>query len=241
MFWGRAIAKTTALVGGAMVLALSGAAHAGTVVASSGPSASQFPRGKKLADTDRITLKEGDSVTILDAKGTRVLTGPGTRVVGAPGTPNQAKFAMLTRQRSAVRARTGAIRGDQSSTVPSIWYVDVGRSGTMCLADASVVRLWRAESKGIANYSVAAPSGATVNVLFDDSVDVALWDTQQLPLASDTQYTIRGPGGVPESKVTFALIETVPQEPEELAAALIEKGCNAQLDILSAGMATPQG
>lgn len=243
MFSAKSIGKGAALAGAALAIAVSGIAEAGTVVASSGPSAAQFPRGKKLDDTDRITLKAGDTVTILDAKGTRVLTGPGTKVVGAPGVPNRMKYAMLTRQRSATRVRTGAIRGSEGlvATNPNIWNVDVTQSGKVCLADPSLVRLWRSTDQGVATYSVAAPSGSTINVLFDDGDMTAPWDTQLLPLEQDTQYIIRGPGGVPESKVTFVLLETVPQGPEELASLLIEKGCNEQLELLSSALAMPDG
>ncbi|MCP5397521.1 MAG: hypothetical protein H6918_12495 [Sphingomonadaceae bacterium] len=242
MFSAKTRMKAIALAGAAFGLGLAGAAQAGVVVASSGPSASQYPKGKKLDDNDRIVLKDGDSVTILDAKGTRVLTGPGTRVVGTRGAPNRTKFAMLTRQRSATRARTGAIRGTEGAlTNSNLWYVDTSISGTMCLADPSLVRLWRPTKEGVATYSITAPSGGTVNVLFDDGDTDAPWDTQLLPLSEDVEYTIRGPGGVPESKVSFALLESPPTEPEGLAAVLIEKGCTSQLDLLASAMAMPEG
>ena len=71
-------ARIPAVLTGIGVLALPGIAAAAIVVASSGPSARNFPAGKKLDDAASITLQAGDSVTVLDAKGTRVLRGAGT-------------------------------------------------------------------------------------------------------------------------------------------------------------------
>ena len=48
------------------------------VVRSSGPSATVYPQGKKLAVNAKVTLKPGDKLTVLDKAGTRVLAGPGS-------------------------------------------------------------------------------------------------------------------------------------------------------------------
>ena len=135
------------------------------------------------------------------------------------------------------------MRGGDGTTLTNsnIWNVDTSISGTMCLADPSLVRLWRPTKDGVATYSITAPSGGTVNVLFDEGDTDAPWDTQLLPLSEEVEYTIRGPGGVPESKVSFIVLETPPNEPEELAAVLIDKGCTSQLDLLASTLAMPQG
>ena len=62
MFSARHMAVAAALAGATIAIAAPEAAQAGTVVKSSGPSAAQYPVGKKLKDTDRITLKDGDSI-----------------------------------------------------------------------------------------------------------------------------------------------------------------------------------
>lgn len=240
MFSARHMAVAAALAGATIAIVAPDAARAGTVVKSSGPSAAEYPVGKKLKDTDRITLKEGDSITVLTAQGTRVISGAGTHVVGARGAASSAKFALLTRQKSARRVRTGAVRGGEgAATNPSIWNVDVTQSGTFCLADASIVRLWRPDKEGVATYSIAKPTGTTVNVLFDDGDADAPWDTNQMPLAADTEFTIRGPGGVPETRVNFAMIDfdADNSDAETLAETFIENGCMAQLELLSSSLA----
>ena len=218
------------------------AAQAGVVIASSGPSAAQFPKGKKLADTDRITLKAGDSVTILDAAGTRVLKGAGTHRVGARGEDKRSTFAVLTRQRAARQARTGAVRAGEGSgpiLAPNLWYVDVSKSGKFCVADPAGVQLWRPGTEGNATYEIATPSSPThMHVVFDEGATTAAWNAEQMPLADGASYAITGPGGSPKSNVTFTMLEAAPDDPENLAATLMDKGCEAQLDLLAAAMMT---
>ena len=218
------------------------AAQAGVVIASSGPSAGQFPKGKKLADTDRITLKDGDSVTILDAAGTRVLKGAGTYRVGARGEEKRSTFAVLTRQRAAQRARTGAVRAGEGSgpiLSPNLWYVDVSKSGNFCVADPAGVQLWRPGNEGNSTYEVASSSSPThMHVVFDEGSTTAPWNADQMPLADGAKFEIVGPGGSPKSTVTFTKLEAAPDDPESLATTLMEKGCEAQLDLLAAAMMT---
>lgn len=218
------------------------AAQAGVVIASSGPSAAQFPKGKKLADTDRITLKDGDSVTILDAAGTRVLSGAGTHRVGARGSDKRSTFAVLTRQRAAQRVRTGAVRAGETAgpiLSPNLWYVDVSKSGKVCVADPAAVQLWRPGTEGNSTYEIAsAQSPEHMHVLFEDGATTAPWSAGQLPLNEGATFAITGPGGSPRSDVTVTLLDAPPDDPEALAAALMEKGCQVQLDLLAATMMT---
>lgn len=221
---------------------LAAVASAGVVVSSSGPSASQFPAGKKLDDSSRITLKAGDKVTVLTANGTRVISGPGTHQVGAAGASKRSTFAVLTRQRSSQRVRTGAVRGtgtpDQPARNPSLWYVDVTRPGTVCVADPAALRLWRPAADSATTYVVSrsgAEATSHVHIAFASGAAEADWDDNQLPVAEGTAYTISGPG-VAQGELRFTMLETAPDDPEELAARLIEKGCAAQLDLLTTAL-----
>ena len=53
-------------------------------------------------------------------------------------------------------------------------------------------------------------------------------------------YVVAGTDGSP-SEITFRVLDTVPTAPEDLALKLIEKGCTAQLDVLSTAMTTADG
>lgn len=80
------------------------------VVSSSGPSASTYPAGKKLASDAKLALKAGDRVELLAADGVRTLTGPGTFNVGQP--PIRALGALLSSP--APRRTVGAVRGGRA-------------------------------------------------------------------------------------------------------------------------------
>lgn len=236
MCWVKSFTVGVALAG-AMLAA---SAQAGVVVSSSGPSASQFPAGKKLDDNSSITLRAGDTVTVLTAGGTRVIKGAGVHLVGATGESKRSTFAVLTRQRSATRVRTGAVRGTgpaegAAERSPNLWYVDVSRSGTMCIASAEAVRLWRPGGAAAAAYTLTG-GAQPVEVSFAENARDVAWDAAALPLADGAKYSIATADGVSTNVVNFVMLDAVPEEPEDLAARLIDKGCTDQLELLALAM-----
>jgi len=233
----RAIA---ALALGGAALALPVAAMAGVVVKSTGPSATKYPVGTKLDDNASITLKAGDVVTVLTAEGTRVIKGAGTFRVGDRPQVASDRFASLTRKRAATRVRTGAVRGDtdETATNPSLWYVDITRSGTICLYDLATVRLWRPGTEGTATYRILA-HGATetqAEVTFDDTVTVAALDPARLPIVEGGHYVITAPDGATSAELNFVLLAGEFEAPDALAEALIAKGCSVQLEALASSL-----
>lgn len=226
----------------AATLTSSGAALAAIVVASSGPSAKQFPAGRKLDDNQTITLQAGDSVTVLDARGTRVLRGAGTfKASDAAGQNRSSTFAALTRQRGSQRVRTGAVRNagpDGKLMSPNLWFVDLSKSGTICVVDGNPVHAWRADAAKTATYRVATTGGATSALSFGAGSMVAAWDVVATPIRDGSTFTITTEAGQPLGRYGFVVLPSQPASPEDTAAALIEKGCSAQLELLSASLAT---
>lgn len=217
------------------------AAQAGVVVASSGPSAKTYPVGKKLAPADKVVLQPGDTLTVLDEKGTRVFRGPATVSLAASATADRSSaFALLTRQRSAQRVRTGAVRDSLVGPVsrPNLWYVDVRQSGPMCLADPTEVRLWRPVSTGEGFYAIE-PVGAktTAKAAFGDGEMLTVWDLSRAPVTDGARYVVAGKDGS-SSEITFRVLDSVPATADELASALIAKGCTSQLEVLSSALTT---
>lgn len=215
-------------------------AMAGVVVSSSGPSAGQFPVGRQLGASDRITLRDGDTVTVLENGGTRVFRGAGVHALGQASSASRSRaFASLTTQRSAARARTGAVRtgGTTEVTNPSLWYVDVAAAGTICLPSADNVRLWRADTQAESSYAIApdGASEATSRVTFPAGEMLARWD-QTHPPAAGTSYRIGHGSNTGPVEVRFVFLAETPQEPEALASALIANGCLVQLNQMSSAM-----
>lgn len=239
--WVKSMSATAA---GAIALGTSGAALAAIVVASSGPSAAQFPAGKKVDDNQSITLRAGDSITILDQRGTRVLRGAGTFKPAEAGGANQSStFAALTRQRGSQRVRTGAVRnaGPAGAVMsPNLWFVDLSRPGTKCVVEGTPIRLWRADDAKAARYTISAAGGVTSTVVFDAGSMVAAWDADKTPIAAGTNFAIASDAGQALGRFGFVTLPAQPANPEEMASALIENGCSAQVELLAASL-TAQG
>ena len=214
----------------AALVSLAAPAFAGTVIASSGPSAAQYRVGAQVANTQRITLRAGDSVTVLDNGGTRVFSGPGTFVLARrSGQAENRAFAALTTQRSADRARIASVRGEGGTQVsnPSLWYVDIARSGTVCVADPARVRMWRADPVAEATFTITAPGMSAAEVTFPASEGIAAWPASAPPSEGAT-YTIG------TSEVTFRFLADVPENPEAMVQALLAHGCTLQVEQIAA-------
>ncbi len=240
MFSARMKARISRFALAGALLAASSAAMAGVVVKSSGPSAGTYPVGKKLDDNATITLRAGDSVTVLTSNGTRVMSGAGTYKVGERPKATRARFAALTSKRAANRVRTGAVRGaateggQERPTNPNLWYVDLSQSGAMCLYDLSAVRLWRPNSEGIATYRmVDTRNQSSIDITFDDGEALAAIDPARMMIAQGTTYTIAGPEGTDTATITFEPISEDYPEADQLAEALVQRGCMAQIDLLA--------
>jgi hypothetical protein len=70
-------------------------------------------------------------------------------------------------------------------------------------------------------------------VTFADGDMLAPWDTSAFPITDGASFALAGPGGTGDGTLTFAVLDSVAEEPEELAQQLIGKGCTQQLELLS--------
>lgn len=233
--------------GAMMVLAFACGASAETlVVKSSGPSARNYQPGKAIPDSMKIVLKANDQVVILDGKGTRTLKGPGTfspTMASNHTTDSRASFNALAMQRSERRARTGAVRSVSAAPEPrspTIWYVDIERSSNMCVPDATNVTMWRAEPAPAAAVTItrlADGKSETVNWLKNQSVKP--WPAS-MPITAGAEYRLSWAGAAQPTTLKFALLGQTLTGLEDMAAALIKNGCEAQLDLLIETVAIPE-
>lgn len=236
----RTFAAGMAALAGVM---LAGSAVAQSVVVrSTGPSAATYPQGKKLAANASVVLKAGDHVTVLDKAGTRVLSGPGTftlngavnRDQGGGGT---ALAAMMTRGAGA-RTRTGAVRGAPTGPVaaPSgpenVWYIDVSKGGTYCVADPATLVLWRPERTDEGTGKLLSQDGSMADLTWRAGSALKVWPAATVPVVDGQTYTFSNAVGKP-IKIRTMLLPSVPEDEVEVAAAMAAKGCNAQLDLLA--------
>jgi hypothetical protein len=243
LFW---INKALAISAAPLALLGATATLAETIVVrSNGPSAKSYPPGKALPDQSVVALKAGDAVTILDGRGTRVLKGPGNFSTTASSAAAGSSFGQLLRNTGARQARTGAVRGTGSAgpaRSPNLWYVDVAKSGTICLADTNAISLWRASAINAQSLTLTRVSdGKSVPVDFRAGQSVRAWPITDLPASDGAQYRLSGPGIAAAATVKIAALGPDPLGLEGTASALIRKGCNAQLDLLIETVALPGG
>lgn len=224
------------------------AASAGTlVVRSTGPTAKSYPPGMALADKQKIVLKANDQVVILDGRGTRTLRGPGvfdTIVSSAANSDSRTTFAALVSQRTERRARIGAVRsvaGLSAPRNPNIWYVDIERSGMVCVADPAALTLWRPDMTSAARVKVTRRAdGRTETVDWMKGQSALGWPAAFVP-TDGAEYRLDWPGAAQPTNLHFALLGPRQEGLENTAAELIKKGCNAQLDLLVETLAVPAG
>jgi hypothetical protein len=212
-----------------LLAAVSPAAADILVVRSIGPSSASYPPGKRLPDNARLTLRAADQLMLLDGRGTRMLRGPGTFSAGAA--PQQLASTQPVLQR---RARIGAVRGVEGGPLrpPSLWHADIAQDETFCVADPSVLTLWRRDTAAALPLTVTRVSdGATRRLDFEAGASTAAWPAD-LPPADGARYLLSRADGTQPTQITFRGLGRAPSALQDLASSLIAAGCNAQLDLL---------
>jgi len=231
-----------AALGTALLFGVSGVAMAqNMVVRSTGPSASSYPAGKKMANDAKVTLKAQDQVTILTKSGTRVLKGPGTYSLaqgGGSASSASGRLSSFINNRGSSRARTGAVRSAVSAAVetpsnPNLWFLDVTKGGKFCVADANALVLWRPDYTGSATASIVEPANGNVTELaWRQGSALKAWPKDALPVTDGANYRLLGSSVSQSVEVNFVLLQNQPTDLDDAASMLIENGCDGQLDLL---------
>ena len=213
----------------ALLAATASAAAANVlVVRSAGPSAGAYPAGRSLPDNARITLRAGDTLVVLAGGGTRTFRGPGTY---SPGTAARAGTRTVAAN-DGRRARIGAVRNAGIvPRSPTIWHVDVTQSGTICLANAGNVMLWRPDATAPDRLTITAPGGASRQLDWPAGQATLAWPSDA-PIAGGGAYGFRQAGVAVPTQIVFRTLNSEPSDLQAVAAALIENGCRDQLDVL---------
>tara|TARA_R110000772_G_scaffold146310_1_gene256453 strand:+ start:199 stop:993 length:795 start_codon:yes stop_codon:yes gene_type:complete len=232
-----------AALGAFLLVGVSGAAVAqNMVVRSTGPSATSYPAGKKLANDAKLTLKKLDMVTVLGKGGTRVLKGPGVFSLGNSAnarSSSSTRLASFINNRGSSRARTGAVRSagvgasDVEPKNPNLWFLDVTKGGKFCVADANALVLWRPDYTGSATASIVEPTnGAVTEVAWRKGNPLKSWPKAEAPLTDGASYRLIGSNVEKSVEINFVMLNEAPQNLDDAAAALIANGCQSQLDLL---------
>ena len=219
-----------AIAAGLSLLPIDAAGARALVVRSVGPSAKAYPPGKALDDSAKISLQSGDSVTIVGGNSARTLRGPGT----FPAAGGAQELAMA----SARRGRFGAMRSGDLALNPSPWNLDVTQSGTIC-ATGTGLKLWRPDSTEATKLTISKGGGAGTAVAWPAGKSTIDWPAA-VPISSGVEYQLALADGAEVEKVKFAIMPAVPEEAVDAAKALVDRGCQNQLDVLVEALADKQ-
>ena len=225
--------RPQAYVAAVVALTLSGTAIAAPlVVRSAGPSAKTFPVGKAVAG-DKIVLKAGDTLVLLDGKSTRTLSGPGTfNAVETKTAEAGSTLGALMAGGGEKRARIGAVRsvkGDDGSKNPSVWYVDMNRSSSMCVIDPANVTIWRKDATAEALVTVTAANVTSSPIKFGPGQARSPWPTA-VPVTDGGAYKISWDGAKAPTNLKFAVIQPAGTDMQLMVSTFKKAGCDAQLN-----------
>jgi hypothetical protein len=211
------------------------------VIKYEGPSAQVYKPGKKLAAGAAIQLKAGEVLTVLDERGTRVLRGPGkfsASSAASAGKVSNKSLMSIMKTSNVRRARTGAVRGTPVTNAavrrsPNLWYVDVKKSGTICVADFGKMQFWRSDVTDALTLQLKdSKSGTSGTVSFPKGLSSAGWPANVAPVDGG-QYELSG-GSAGKMALNLVQMPVAAEQPiVEVAAGLLDRGCQAQGELLA--------
>ncbi|MFM9851672.1 MAG: hypothetical protein ACKVOJ_02540 [Sphingomonadaceae bacterium] len=240
MFW---INKMPTLAVLPLAMLAGTAAYADTlIVRSTGPSAKSYAPGKSLPANAKLSLQAGDAITILDAKGTRVLKGPGSvSVSDASSIPTSSSIVQFLKNTGVRQARTGATRGGLGPVArsPNLWFVDVSKTGNICLSDPAAATMWRPNANAPQTLTLTSVSDSkSMTVQFGVGQSARPWPSSDMPIRDGAQYRLSGAGTNPSTMIKVHAV-TSTGDLETTASALLKMGCTAQMDLLIDTVAVP--
>lgn len=231
MSWGQNKRKARNAAAAATLLVFASAAMADIlVVRSIGPSAKNYPAGKRLSETGTVTLKASDMLVVLDGRGTRTLQGPGNFAL------NTAPQRVSGTRAQAPRLRIGATRGPER---PSLWDIDISKSSTFCVAEPNNITLWREDpAKAVTVTLVRTKDNQSRKLNWTGGEAKTAWPTAW-PIADGADYRLTRSGAAP-IQLRFKILPQRPAGLENMASSLITNGCTAQLDLLIETVKVPE-
>lgn len=243
--------RTVLIAAGALIAAAvsSEAMAQAVVVRSTGPTAVNYPKGKRLPANASVVLKAGDVVTVLDKAGTRVLKGAGTFVMDSAVNRDRGAAALLARSLSnPASVRAGAVRGaasgDPEVVLPvSIWIADTNQDGYVCVPRGSDLYLWRGKAEARSfTWLTESEGGEMVRMQWPPKTAGIAWPKTMLAPQEGRTYRIydeTAPDKAAEFRIVTLEPEAVPADAAALGTLLLDNGCKAQFEWLAEVLAEP--
>ncbi len=198
------------------------------VLRSNGPIARRLPAGSLLPGTRPIRLAAGDTLELLGETGTWTWRGPGD----FPRTAAAAQSASKMATPDSRRERLGGTRTGRGSP-PYLWMVDVATSGTVCVLAGVTPLLWRMEAENADVAALVGPNGVAAEVAWAPGQAAVAWP-ETVPVVDGASYRLTA--GSATTSLVIRLVDTAPTSAPQAGLILLEKGCDAQMALLVAGM-----
>lgn len=223
---------------------ISAAAAEVLILRSAGPSARNYPAGRRVADNTNFALRPGDTVVILANGATRTFRGPGAFTALGPVRrgPQVANSGNVRRQTGAVRTDPGAVRSPSEQLRPAdIWQFDVTQSGRACVLPGQRPVLWRPQSDRAVRLTITPQNGAAQTVNWNAGQSTLEWPAS-LPVIDGASYQLNWTGAANPVRVTTQTLTGVQAgNVDAVATAFLDKNCRSQLDVLIATRAAVDG
>jgi hypothetical protein len=129
------------------------------------------------------------------------------------------------------RGRFGALRAVEVAHNPSIWDIDVSAGGKVCVADASKLQLWRADSEAPAKIEIRTADGQSQELSWAAGKALTAWPSA-LPIKSGASYQIEWSDTGEKSSLDVVTVQHPPADLVGSAQVLLQNGCQKQLDLL---------
>jgi hypothetical protein len=111
--------------------------------------------------------------------------------------------------------------------------LDVRSGGKFCVANANALVMWRPDYTGSATASIVDPkNGAVSKVEWRKGNPLKIWPKATAPVTDGASYRVLGSNDPQSVEVNFVILPSKPANADEAATALIENGCESQLDLL---------
>lgn len=214
------------LIIAAFFLGLAASARAGELVVTKSTVPGLDP-GTIIDGADKLSLKAGHRLSLIAPTGRVInLVGPYQGVPDAStGGPREEKLvttlATLMTGHGRDASQLGATRNAAARRGRRIWAVEVGASGAQCIQTGQAPVLWQPVGTEPRPVELSKSGGERVRVTWPKGEAMVPWP-RKVPVEDGATYLL---GGV---SITLHVVGAPAGNPAELAAALTEKGCDAQ-------------
>ena len=219
---------------------ISAAAAEVLILRSAGPSARNYPAGRRVADSASFTLRPGDVVVVLANGATRTFRGPGSYTALGP-----VRRGPQMAGGSNVRRQTGAVRTDLPDAPVArpadIWQFDVTQSGRACVLPGQRPVLWRPQSDRAVRLTITPQTGAAQTVSWNAGQATLEWPAS-VPIVNGASYQLNWTGAPGPVRVTAQTLSGIQiGNVDAVATAFLANNCRSQLDVLIATRAASDG